>query len=75
MVRVSCWFELYRHSCFRGNDIEPRNKTLKNKHDQKHYICSNCGNISPKWSGQCFDCGVWGSIVEEIVSANQARDQ
>lgn len=39
---------------------------------KKHYICSNCGNISPKWSGQCFDCGVWGSIVEEIVSANQA---
>ncbi|WP_341787892.1 DNA repair protein RadA [Rickettsia endosymbiont of Cantharis rufa] len=40
--------------------------------DRKHYICSNCGNISPKWSGQCFDCGVWGSIVEEIVSANKA---
>lgn len=40
--------------------------------DKKHYICSNCGNTSPKWSGQCFDCGVWGSIVEEIVSTNKA---
>ena len=36
--------------------------------DKKHYICSNCGNISPKWSGQCFDCSVWGSVAEEIVS-------
>lgn len=40
--------------------------------DKKHYICSNCGNTSPKWSGQCFDCGVWGSIVEEIISTNKA---
>ncbi|WP_347938869.1 DNA repair protein RadA [Rickettsia oklahomensis] len=39
--------------------------------DKKHYICSNCGNINPKWSGQCFDCGVWGSIVEELVSSNK----
>lgn len=40
--------------------------------DKKHYVCTNCGNVSPKWSGQCFDCGVWGSIVEEIVALNKA---
>ncbi|HJD55889.1 MAG TPA: DNA repair protein RadA [Rickettsia endosymbiont of Pyrocoelia pectoralis] len=39
--------------------------------EKKHYICSNCGNTSPKWSGQCFDCGVWGSIVEEKVTSNK----
>lgn len=39
--------------------------------EKKHYICSNCGNTSPKWSGQCFDCGVWGSIVEEKVISNK----
>ncbi|MFY9590053.1 DNA repair protein RadA [Rickettsia endosymbiont of Halotydeus destructor] len=40
--------------------------------EKKHYICSNCGNISLKWSGQCFDCGVWGTIVEEIINTNKA---
>jgi len=40
--------------------------------DKKHYVCTNCGNISPKWSGQCFDCGVWGSIVEEKVTSNKS---
>ncbi|AFB20994.1 DNA repair protein RadA [Rickettsia canadensis] len=39
--------------------------------EKKHYTCSNCGNINPKWSGQCFDCGVWGSIVEERVSSHK----
>lgn len=39
--------------------------------EKKHYICSNCGNTSPKWSGQCFDCGIWGSIVEEKVISNK----
>lgn len=42
---------------------------------KKQYICSNCGSASPKWSGQCFDCGLWGAIEEEIVtqSKNQIR--
>ncbi|AFE50194.1 DNA repair protein RadA [Rickettsia prowazekii str. GvV257] len=40
--------------------------------DKKYYICSNCANISNKWSGQCFDCGVWGSIVEEIINTNKS---
>nr|WP_253307618.1 DNA repair protein RadA [Rickettsia endosymbiont of Ceutorhynchus assimilis] len=40
--------------------------------EKKHYTCSNCGNVSLKWSGQCFDCGVWGTILEEIVSSNKA---
>ncbi|MCC8369225.1 MAG: DNA repair protein RadA [Rickettsia endosymbiont of Oxypoda opaca] len=39
--------------------------------EKKHYTCSNCGNISLKWSGQCFDCGVWGTIIEEIINTNK----
>lgn len=39
--------------------------------DKKQYVCSNCGNTSLKWSGQCFDCGVWGTITEEIISSNK----
>ena len=33
---------------------------------KKQYTCSNCGSIAPKWSGQCFDCGSWGTIYEEV---------
>ncbi|KAF8818879.1 DNA repair protein RadA [Rickettsia endosymbiont of Cardiosporidium cionae] len=35
---------------------------------KKQYICSNCGNVVLKWSGQCIECGVWGSIAEEILN-------
>ena len=37
---------------------------------KKRYSCSNCGSIAHKWSGQCFDCGSWSSIHEEIVDIN-----
>lgn len=33
------------------------------------YICQSCGVHSPKWSGQCLDCGKWNSLVEEQVSS------
>lgn len=38
---------------------------------KKHYVCSNCGAISNKWSGQCFDCNSWSTIEEEIISSNK----
>lgn len=31
------------------------------------YICSNCGQESPKWVGKCPSCGEWNTYVEEIV--------
>lgn len=31
------------------------------------YVCSNCGNDSPKWLGKCPVCGEWNSYVEEII--------
>ena len=30
------------------------------------YVCSNCGNSSPKWLGRCPDCGEWNTFVEEV---------
>ncbi|MEP7166801.1 MAG: DNA repair protein RadA [Candidatus Woesebacteria bacterium] len=29
------------------------------------YTCQNCGYESPKWMGQCPECGTWNSFVEE----------
>lgn len=30
------------------------------------YYCTECGNESPKWSGQCYSCGAWNTLVEHI---------
>jgi len=34
----------------------------------KRYVCQSCGSVSPKWQGQCVDCGEWNSLVEEAPS-------
>ena len=39
---------------------------------KKQYVCSNCGSISPKWAGQCFDCGDWSTIYEEVETNDSA---
>jgi len=28
------------------------------------YLCSACGEASPKWQGRCPSCGEWNSLVE-----------
>jgi len=37
------------------------------------YSCSACGAQSPKWSGQCGDCGAWNTILEVVAVATSAR--
>jgi DNA repair protein RadA/Sms len=33
------------------------------------YACSECGGESPKWQGQCPQCGAWNSLVEGIAES------
>jgi DNA repair protein RadA/Sms len=33
-----------------------------------HFVCSECGNASPRWLGKCPGCGTFGSLVEESRS-------
>lgn len=43
---------------------------------QKRYVCQACGSVSPKWAGQCADCGEWNTLVEDagaVVTPFQAR--
>ncbi len=35
------------------------------------YVCEQCGSQSPKWLGQCTDCGSWNSFIEEVISAGK----
>ncbi|MBU0555763.1 MAG: DNA repair protein RadA [Alphaproteobacteria bacterium] len=32
---------------------------------KRRYVCQGCGAVSPRWQGQCEDCGEWNSLVEE----------
>jgi len=29
------------------------------------FFCTDCGNESPKWTGQCAACGEWNTVVEQ----------
>ncbi len=33
------------------------------------YLCQSCGAASPKWVGQCPDCGEWNTLVETLVTS------
>lgn len=37
------------------------------------WFCNSCGADSLKWEGRCPACGVWGTMVEEKISAKQSR--
>ena len=41
--------------------------------DRTVYVCSNCGQESPKWIGKCPACGQWNTMKELRVAADTAR--
>ena len=38
--------------------------------DKISYVCSNCGQESPKWIGKCPACGQWNTFKEIRVSSD-----
>jgi len=43
---------------------------------RKQFVCQACGGVSPRWQGQCPDCGDWNSLVEDagaVVTPFSAR--
>lgn len=37
------------------------------------YYCTNCGNETMKWQGQCPACGAWNSIEEFVEKSTGAK--
>ena len=31
------------------------------------YACRECGGTSPKWAGQCPECGAWNTLEETVI--------
>lgn len=32
------------------------------------FVCTECGNESPKWNGKCPACGAWNTLVEDTIT-------
>ena len=41
--------------------------------DKIAYVCSNCGQESPKWIGKCPTCGQWNTFKEIRVASETTR--
>ena len=37
------------------------------------YVCSNCGETSPRWMGRCPSCGSWNTMNEDVVAEAPRR--
>jgi len=37
------------------------------------FVCSECGAIASRWSGQCPDCKAWNTMTEQVESAGVNR--
>jgi DNA repair protein RadA/Sms len=33
---------------------------------KKRFVCGACGSVSPRWQGQCPDCGEWNTLTEDV---------
>ncbi len=32
------------------------------------YVCTQCGETSPRWLGRCPSCGAWNTMAEDVVA-------
>jgi DNA repair protein RadA/Sms len=39
------------------------------------FYCTQCGNETPKWQGQCSACGAWNTIVEQPSQVSAAKSR
>src|SRR4029450_12729892 len=35
------------------------------------FVCSECGNASPRWLGKCPGCGAFGTLVEDAPETSK----
>lgn len=42
---------------------------------QNIFTCQKCDAQSPKWGGQCLECGSWGTMSAETVRTGRVEEQ
>lgn len=35
------------------------------------FLCTECGDVFPRWEGKCGSCGQWNTLVEERISTEK----
>ena len=43
--------------------------------NQTVFVCSNCGNESPKWLGKCPVCNSWNTFYEEKIVKDKVSNE
>ncbi|MEG1862353.1 MAG: DNA repair protein RadA, partial [Oscillospiraceae bacterium] len=38
------------------------------------YVCTSCGEVYPRWQGQCYSCKEWNTIVEDVIDQSAVQD-
>ncbi|CAN5421797.1 DNA repair protein RadA [soil metagenome] len=49
--------------------------TSKAAKPKTQYVCSECGGVTSKWSGQCPNCSAWNSLVETVEGGSHRYAQ
>jgi len=37
------------------------------------FVCSDCGAVASRWTGQCIDCKAWNTMTEQVETAGLNR--
>jgi DNA repair protein RadA/Sms len=37
------------------------------------FVCSDCGSVSSRWTGQCVDCKAWNTMTEQVETQGLNR--
>lgn len=37
------------------------------------YVCTECGETSPRWMGRCPSCGSWNTMTEDVVRETKGK--
>ena len=43
--------------------------------NQTVFVCSSCGNESPKWLGKCPACNSWNTYYEEKIVKDKSTNE
>ena len=48
--------------------------TLSMSKVKTQYVCNECGAVTPKWAGQCGDCGQWNCLSEQLEAKKSPQN-
>ena len=40
---------------------------------ETEFVCTECGEVTPKWAGKCPNCGTWSTLVERAAENKSTR--